>query len=72
MALAESSPEKVAAVGVAAEAWAMSGDHLKDDHRREVEVGRLEHKRLDDEEYAARGHRRCWLPTLDRRADGLG
>ena len=67
LALAEGSPEKVAAVVIAAESWAQAGDTLEDDLRRELQTARLEDKRADDEDYAARAdaHRRRYskLPT---------
>ena len=60
LALPEGSPERIAAVIVAAEAWAQAADTLEDDLRREIEIGRVQQKRLDDEEYQDRAaaHRR--------------
>lgn len=47
-------PEKVAAVVVAAECWALDGDKLEERLRAEVEALRKGHKAADDAEYVAR------------------
>jgi len=62
LALPEGDGRKVAAVVLAAESWAAEGDELETRLRAEVEAMRLAHKRLEDEEYAARrdAHRSQW------------
>ena len=62
LSLPEGDGRKVAAVVIAAESWATDGDELETQLRTEVEAMRLAHKRLDDEEYAARrdAHREEW------------
>lgn len=47
-------PEKVAAVVIAAEAWASAGDTLEETLRAQVEAERAAHKRAEDAEYVAR------------------
>ena len=54
LALAEGSPEKVAGVVVAAEAYARAGDTLEEDLRREVENARAAFKSAEDADYQAR------------------
>jgi len=68
LALPEGDPRKVAAVIVAAECWAQSGDTLEGDLRRELATMRREHKRRDDEDYAdaQQAHREQWEPVAKR------
>jgi len=54
LVLEDDDPGKVAAVMVAAECWAQSGDTLELDLRREVEAARLAHKQAEDDDYQAR------------------
>lgn len=55
-------PEKVAAVIIAAEAWALDGDHLLDNLTTELEASWRAHKAAEDREFVARreGHQRAW------------
>jgi hypothetical protein len=54
LALPEADPAKVAAVVVAAEAWARMGDELEADVHREVDEARRAHKAAEDVDYQAR------------------
>ena len=68
LALADDDPGKVAAVVVAAECWAQSGDTLELDLRREVEAARQAYKEAEDDAYQARAeaHRKEWVaPSRD-------
>lgn len=60
--LPESSPAKVAAVVIAAEAWATTGDHLEMQLSLEVEVSRHAFKADEDAAYRDRAaaHRERW------------
>jgi hypothetical protein len=62
LALPEGSPERVAAVVVAAENWAREGDDLEQNLRQEIALARAAHKKVEDEEYVQqhRGHREWW------------
>lgn len=62
LALEDGSPEKIAAVCIAAEAWACTGDTLEADLRREVEALSLAHKHAEDRDYQqdSAQHRRTW------------
>lgn len=60
-------PEKVAAVVIAAEAWASSGDVLEETLRVQLDAARQAHlKAAEDEAYRAHREawRRDWSPTL--------
>jgi hypothetical protein len=79
LALPDSSIKKVAAVVVAAEAWARSGDTLEEDLRIEMERLAYAYKRDEDADYAARAkaHREHWqgflsgpIPLRPNRSDG--
>src|SRR3712207_4314741 len=62
LSLPEGSPANVAAVVIAAEAWARSGDQLEDQLRLMVELSRRAFKDDEDAEYRDRvpGHRERW------------
>lgn len=62
LALEDGCAEKVAAVCVAAEAWASTGDTLEEDLRFEVEEMSRCHKALEDREFRQRAeeHERTW------------
>ena len=62
LALPEGSVDKVAAVVIAAEAWARTGDTLEDDLRTEVAQLAAAFKRDEDADYRARAeaHRKDW------------
>lgn len=66
LALPEGSVEKVAAVVIAAEAWARQGDTLEDDLRTEVRQLAEAFKRDEDADYQARAaaHRDHWSGLL--------
>ncbi|KHL19582.1 UNVERIFIED_CONTAM: hypothetical protein LK11_00785 [Mumia flava] len=65
LTLPDGDPVKVAAVVVAAEAWAQSGDTLADDLRAEAYARRASEKAAEDAEYAEaqRAHRERWAPV---------
>lgn len=58
-------PEKVAAVIIAAEAWAIDGDNLIERLEAEVRFEREAFKAAEDAEYLARAaaHRESWTGT---------
>ncbi len=60
--LPDAHPARIAAVVIAAEAWASSGDRLVSDIEREVDQMRRSAKRAEDEAYAAsiEAHREKW------------
>lgn len=60
--LPDSSVEKVAAVVIAAESWALEGDFLEQTLRVEIEALQRAHKAADDAEFRDRrdGHREAW------------
>ena len=62
LALPEGSPAKVAAVIIAAEAWARMGDELEAEIRVELDLAWKAHKAAEDAEYRARAaaHREEW------------
>ncbi len=62
LALPEGSPAKVAAVIIAAEAWASTGDELEAEMRIELDLAWRAHKAAEDAEYLARAqaHRDEW------------
>ena len=62
LALPDGSAEKVAAVVIAAESWALEGDFLEQSLRTEVEALQRAHKAAEDAEFCARrdGHREAW------------
>lgn len=64
-ALPEGDARKVAAVVVAAEAWAQMGDELEETLRREVEELRRAFKADEDADYVAgmAAHREQWQPV---------
>lgn len=59
-------PEKVAAVVIAAEAWARDGEEIRDRLLLELGVSPEVHKAAEDAAYAALRdeHRRSWDPRL--------
>jgi len=73
--LPDDHPDKVAACVVAAECWATAGDHIEEDLRREIEVGRATLKRIDDQEYqtqAAAHRERYKNPSMYRHPSSIG
>jgi hypothetical protein len=62
LALAEGSAAKVAAVVIAAEAWARDGDNLGDNLPTELDLARRAEKAAEDADYRARAaaHRQEW------------
>ena len=66
--LPENDLRRIAAVVIAAEAWASSGDCLEETLRAQVEAERHAHKRAEDADYCARrdAHRENWDATAAR------
>ena len=69
LALDLDNPAKLAAVVVAAEAWATDGDNIEERLRAEVEAERRAFKDTEDAEYLGRiaAHRAEWSGMANRR-----
>jgi hypothetical protein len=64
--LPENDVRRIAAVVIAAEAWASAGDCLEDTLRAQLDAEREAFKRAEDTDYQQRrdAHRAAWLPDL--------